>query len=142
MAVISWKKCYEVGIATFDDEHHALVRVINDLYVALREKRGDEALSELLDVLVEYTEKHFEHEELHMDKYKYPEMEEHKQAHVILRQRIVDFQQKVGAGKVGVSPELMSFLREWLLEHIVETDKMFGTFLIKHGVYDCGPPII
>lgn len=142
MAVIEWKKCYEVGIATFDDEHHALVGVINDLYTALREKRGDDALNELLAVLVEYTKKHFEHEEHHMDKYKYPEIVEHKQAHILLKNRIIDFQQQVSSGETGLSPELMSFLREWLLEHIVETDKKFGSFLLQHSVYDCGPPAI
>jgi len=142
MAVIEWKKCYEVGIATFDDEHHALVGVINDLYAALREKRGDEALNHLLISLVEYTQKHFEHEETHMDKYLFPDTEEHKQAHVLLKKRIVDFQQQVSSGEKGLSPELMGFLREWLLEHIVETDKKFATFLLSKSVYDCGPPTI
>lgn len=31
MEVVKWKKCYEVGITTFDDEHHALIAVINGL---------------------------------------------------------------------------------------------------------------
>ena len=142
MAVISWKACYEVGVGTFDDEHHVLVQVINDLYGALREKRGDEAIHGLLVVLVDYTKKHFAHEEQHMDKYKYPEVAEHKEQHVVLTDKIIDFQQQVSSGKTGLSPELMSFLRDWLLEHIVNTDKKFGAFLRENGVYDCGAPAI
>lgn len=142
MAVIEWKKCYEIGIATFDDEHHALVGVINDLYTALREKRGDEVLNSLLQHLVEYTQKHFEHEEENMDKFQFPAAEEHKHAHALLKQRIVDFQQQLSSGKTGISKEIMGFLREWLLDHIVEIDKDFARFLLDKSVYDCGPPAI
>ena len=142
MAVIAWKKCYEVGIGTFDDEHHVLVNVINELYEALREKRGDEALKDLLVVLVEYTEKHFTHEEQHMDKNDYPEAAEHKEKHVFLKNQIIDYQQKISAGEVGLSIEIMGFLRVWLLEHIVETDKKFGAFLQSKSIYDCGAAAI
>lgn len=78
----------------------------------MREKRGDDALNELLEALVEYTEKHFAHEELNMDKYNYPEKEEHIQAHSLLKQRIVEFQRQLSSGEKGLSPELLKFLRE------------------------------
>ncbi len=142
MAVICWKTCYEVGVSTFDEEHHTLVQVINDLYEAIREKRGDAALQELLATLVEYTKKHFDHEEVHMEKHNYPEIDEHKKEHVILKDKLVDYQQKISDDTVGLTPEIMGFLRAWLLDHIVDTDKQFGQFLQDNSVYDCGPPAV
>ncbi|MDY0190093.1 MAG: bacteriohemerythrin [Desulfuromonas sp.] len=139
MAVILWKECYSVGISTFDDEHHVLVRVINDLYDAVREKKGDTALHNLLNILVEYTEKHFSHEEQYMDKIDYPDAAEHKEQHVVLKNKLNDYLQKVVSKETGLSPEVMGFLRAWLLDHIVETDKQFGDFLRSRSIYDCGP---
>jgi len=142
MAVISWKDCYSIGIETFDDEHHVLVRVVNDLYEALREKKGDEVLHGLLETLVEYTEKHFAHEEQNMDKYDFPDAEAHKEEHEKLKNKIIDYQQKIASGTTGLSPQIMGFLRAWLLDHIVETDKHFGDYLKSRSVYDCGPAAI
>ncbi len=142
MAIIKWKDCYSVGITTFDEEHHVLVRVVNELYEALRDKKGDEALEKLLAILVEYTEKHFSHEEQNMDKYAFPDAADHKEQHIILKNKIIDYQQKIASGETGLSPEIMKFLRYWLLGHIVETDKHFGAFLKDKSIYDCGPATI
>ena len=140
--MIAWKSCYEIGVGTFDDEHHTLVKTINDLHHALREKRGDGILQELLDTLVEYTVKHFDHEEIFMEKYDYPQTSEHKEEHIDLKNKIGNYQEKIRSGETGLSPEIMGFLRAWLLDHIVDTDKKFGEFLRSNSVYDCGPPAI
>ncbi len=142
MTVIAWKSCYEIGVGTFDDEHHTLVQVINDLHEALRQKRADEVLHDLLDILVEYTVKHFDHEEVFMKKHQYPQMAEHKEEHIVLKNKIGEYRDKIQSGETGLSPEIMGFLRKWLLDHIVETDKQFGAFLREHSIYDCGPAAI
>lgn len=40
MSVIKWQKCYEMGIATFDGEHHTLVGVILMIYTIRCVKSG------------------------------------------------------------------------------------------------------
>lgn len=142
MSIISWKSCYETGIATFDAEHHVLVCVINDLYEAMREKKGDEALNTLLTRLIVYTKKHFQHEEEHMDRYHYPDSPAHKVEHAELKDKINNFMEQLSSGYTGLSADVLHFLREWLLNHIVETDMSFGKFLRENSIYDCGPPAI
>nr|WP_320049390.1 bacteriohemerythrin [uncultured Desulfuromonas sp.] len=142
MSIITWKSCYETGIATFDAEHRALVEVVNELYEAMREKRGDEVLGSLLSRLVVYTKKHFQHEEDHMLKHHYPNYDAHLLEHQKLKKTIVEFQEQISTGYTGLSPEVFKFLREWLLNHIVETDMHMGEFLRAHSIYDCGPPAL
>ena len=123
MSVITWKFCYETGIATFDAEHRALVNVVNELYEALREKRGDEVLSSLLSRLVIYTKKHFQHEEDHMLKHLSPNDDTQLLEHQKLKKTFVEFQEQISTGDTGLSPEVFKFLR-------------------AHRIYDCGPPVL
>jgi hemerythrin-like metal-binding protein len=138
--MISWKSCYDIGIATFDDEHHQLVGAINQLYGAMREKRADVTLEGLLQDLIHYTEIHFAHEEEVMDRYRFDAVDLHCSEHRQLVDKIKQFQQDLKQGKERLSAEVMTFLRNWLLDHIVETDMALGRFLRDQGIYDCGPP--
>lgn len=142
MPIICWKSCYEIGVGTFDAEHHNLVASINALHEAMREKKGDDILYGLLGQLITYTKKHFLHEEEQMDKYQYPLKQEHIAEHCYLKKTIIDFQEQVSSGYTGLSADVLRFLRDWLLNHITETDMKFGKFLRDHSIYDCGPPHI
>nr|WP_320049391.1 bacteriohemerythrin [uncultured Desulfuromonas sp.] len=142
MAIIIWKSCYETGNATFDAEHRALVNALNDLYEAIREKRGDEALTPLLSTLNLYIRKHFQHEEEAMLKYRFPGMEAHIKAHRAFKNTVNDYQEQVLTGYTGLSSDIYKYLREWLLNHIVRTDGQFGEFLRQKNIYDCGPPVL
>jgi hemerythrin-like metal-binding protein len=142
VAIITWKSCYETGNATFDAEHRALVNALNDLHVAMREKRGDEVLLPLLTTLNTYIRKHFQHEEETMLRYRYPGMEAHIKAHGSFKNTVKDFQEQVLTGYSGLSPELYKYLRDWLLNHIVKTDSQFGNFLREKNIYTCGPPVL
>ncbi len=81
MAVIAWKEIYETGIIALDNEHRALVAEVNRLYEAIRDKRGEEVLGDILTMLESYTVDHFQHEEKLMAEYHFPGLEEHQKVH-------------------------------------------------------------
>ncbi|MFQ5533948.1 MAG: hemerythrin domain-containing protein [Sphingomonadales bacterium] len=69
------------------------------------------------------------HEERMMRARGYPDFDHHKSLHDDLVQQVLAIKEDHQAGKLGVSLELMNFLRKWLTDHILETDKKLAGFL-------------
>ena len=133
MPIIAWKEIYETGIVAFDKEHQELVAQVNKLYEAIREKKGDAVLGDILAMLENYTENHFQHEEKLMAEYGFPGLEEHQQIHQALRNDVQALKVKYSSEPAGLAQELLKILRGWVLEHIVEVDKKYGAFLESRG---------
>ena len=133
MAVISWKEIYETGIVTLDNEHRGLVQKINQLYEAVRDKRGEEVLGEILTALVAYTVDHFQHEEKLMAEYHFPGLEDHQKIHQELIATVEELKERATSDTEDLAKELLTFLRAWVLEHILKVDKEYGAFLESRG---------
>lgn len=129
MSMFEWKAEYSLGHGAIDGQHQRLFALANDLHTAMTQGKGKGALSETLDKLVSYTQTHFAHEERLMLAHHYPEYAQHKAAHDALTARVVEFQRDFAAGRVGMTVELLQFLRDWLRTHIGETDRKVALFL-------------
>jgi methyl-accepting chemotaxis protein/hemerythrin len=125
-----WNSSYSVGIDAMDREHKRMVEIINDLYGAMRQGKGNEVIGSILDGLVEYTKTHFAHEEHFMRETGYAAYEEHKQEHGTLTGQVLEIQSKYRSGAV-LSLEVMSFVKEWLVNHIQGSDKRYGPNIKK-----------
>ncbi len=135
MSLMEWTERMSVGVAQFDDEHKRLVALINDLFDAVQAGRGRQALGSVLDELVDYTKTHFAHEEHQLKKLGYASFEEHKKEHDVLTKQVIDIQRKYHAGATAMlSMEVMSFLKNWLVNHIQGTDSRYTAFLNEKGV--------
>jgi hemerythrin len=67
--------------------------------------------------------------------YGYTDSEEHKRQHNELIAQVVELKQKFIKNPQGtMSAELMLFLKRWLTNHIMRTDKHYAEFLISKGV--------
>ncbi|MBT3634539.1 MAG: hemerythrin family protein [Candidatus Marinimicrobia bacterium] len=135
MALVEWKEAYTVNIIEIDTQHKKLVDLINELHAALISGTGTKVLNKILNDLVNYTLYHFDTEEKFFDLYEYPESAEHKKAHKDLVQQVAALQKKHNDGEKVLTIDVMNFLRDWLQDHIVGTDKKFGPFLNSKGVF-------
>ena len=126
--LIPWTAKLSLGIDKIDDQHKELVRLINRLHCAMKEKAGSRVAGDILDNLAQYTIFHFGFEENIFDKYKYPNSKEHKEYHRKLVEAVVAFQKDFKSGKAGLSMELMMFLTTWLKDHIMKTDQAYVAF--------------
>ena len=124
-----WTKSLETGHPTIDQEHQQLVRYLNDLADAMRTGKGKAILQTLLDRLVDYTKKHFGHEEMLMSLRKYPEAAAHKAIHDELTKTVLDFHRKFVAGEPVNATDVLEFLRDWLRTHIGGNDRRLGAWL-------------
>ena len=128
MSVIKWRDHYSVGVEQFDKEHMILVEMVNELFTMVRDKKGPNELDQPLSKLIQYTHDHFAAEEKALEEINYPQLEEHRQEHNKLKQDVATFHERVKQGDASVVAEFYSFLREWLLDHIVESDKQYTQY--------------
>lgn len=129
MALITWNDTLSVGISEMDQQHRKLVDLVNQLYDAMGQGKGDNVKNAILNDLIMYTKVHFAAEERLMQKYGYPEFAAHKRLHDELTARAVQLKQKLDAGQMVASVTLSSFLRDWLKNHITRVDKKYGQFV-------------
>jgi hemerythrin len=129
MAFMEWTDSLSVRIETFDNQHKRLIVLLNELHEGMRAKKGKEAVDKVLDGLVEYTRSHFAAEEAAFDAHGYPEAAEHKKEHAELLAKVGELHEKHHKGSLFVSIEVLDFLNAWLKNHIMMTDKLYGTFL-------------
>ncbi len=132
--LITWGEAFEIGIKTIDEQHKRLVNMINELHAKLKDGATTNDLRKIITELIDYAGTHFRTEEELFEKYDYPEKEIHHQIHRKLVEKVLDYQRRVEAGEPGVAFDLLSFLKDWLVNHICVTDKKYGPYLKEKGV--------
>lgn len=134
MEFIEWGDHLSVGVTVFDNEHKQLVSLVNKLNHAVMTGSAKKTMEEILKSLVNYTKIHFKHEEDYMVLYGYPEYEKHKKEHEDLTDQVMDFYTRYQEGKAVFSLELMNFLKDWLTNHILISDKKYKNFFLSKNV--------
>lgn len=129
MIRIKWLDFYNTGVELFDREHYRIVELIDTMFSALLEKKGQEVFEKVCEELIAYTEYHFAHEEKAMAMVNYPGLEEHIADHKWLRQQAENFQETIKNNFPEGSKELYVFLRQWLIDHIQIVDKQYSSYL-------------
>jgi hemerythrin-like metal-binding protein len=128
MGLFAWNKKYDLSCPAIDDEHKRLFEMADKLHTAMAAGRGSDALKSLFDELVDYTRTHFRHEEALMRGSGYPGMPEHKREHDALGARVVELQKQAVGGRLRITLETMTFLREWLDQHICKSDRLVADY--------------
>jgi hemerythrin len=134
MALIAWGPALSVGVKEIDDQHKKLVDMVNQLNDAMSQGQGRQALGKVLNDLISYTQFHFRAEEKLMETNGYAATAAHKGEHHKLVQDVSQFKSKFDSGNASISIELMTFLRNWLSNHILNSDKKVGQSLNQKGV--------
>ena len=129
MSFMKWDEQYAVHIRLMDDQHKRLFDMIDQFYVALQQKETQRAMSELLTGLTEYSLYHFHAEERMMSLNHFPLYAAHKSAHEKFIMTVQEFKDRFDSGKLLIPIEVAQFLKQWLSNHILMTDKHLGKFL-------------
>ena len=134
MSLITWNDSYSVNIREIDRQHMKLVQIINELNEAMLEGKANDVLAKIVRELVSYTKTHFSKEEGYMERYGYPDVSAHKLQHSAFVNKISDLSDDFESGRLGVSIDLMKFLKDWILKHIKGTDMKYVPFLVGNGM--------
>jgi len=125
MAIITWNESLMVGIPDIDKQHQSLVVGINNLQDAMAQGKGKDFLEHLLDDMLAYSTIHFSTEENYFEKFNYDDAQQHIKEHRAFAKKVVEFKTDYEAGKALLSIEIMTFLRDWLIHHIMVVDKKY-----------------
>jgi hemerythrin len=131
---LEWDSSFATGVGRYDDAHKVLFKMVNDLHDAMQQKRSKEAIGQILDGLAQYTVSHFADEERAFAKTHYPGEAEHRRLHNDLLNQVVDLQDRFKSGETVLSQDIITFLQDWLINHIKGIDKKYGPHLNKNGI--------
>ena len=123
MELILWRDTFSVGNSRIDNQHKHLVQLINKLFNNLAAKDKDDLMRKIFNELVDYTKNHFSMEEMLMQELKHPNYMAHKDEHSQFIIKIGVLREKYLKGEMKVNLETLNFLKDWLLNHIIGTDK-------------------
>lgn len=130
MALMSWRSSFSVGNALLDSDHYILVNLLNQLHDALDTGQSRDVVGSVIGVLAEYVEHHFRREEALLVKANYPDHANHEKAHRVLEAKVRDIRDRWLAGeRQALGDEVLEFLKKWLTDHILVTDKAYGPWL-------------
>jgi hemerythrin-like metal-binding protein len=135
MPLVTWTEELSTNVGQCDEQHKKLIEMINTLHDAMKVGKGQGVLKKVLNELVDYTKTHFRTEEDLFKDHGYPAYLEHKAEHDALTKQVAALAEKVRKGEAVITLEVMAFLKDWLEEHIVGSDKLYGPFLNSKGVH-------
>ena len=69
-----------------------------------------------------------------MTQFNYPDLASQKREHAAFTDQVMAFKKDFDSGKVALSVQLTSFLKNWLVQHISGSDKKYGPFFNSKGL--------
>ena len=125
------KQEYYTGIGEIDKEHEHLFELAEQTYQLLKAEYIPDKYDNIKDVLVElkeYTATHFAHEEAYMQSINYKRLTPQKFQHKAFVEKLteLDIDEMIENDPEKTIEEILNFLTDWLVHHILENDKLIG----------------
>ena len=121
---------YRTNIELIDEEHKELFRIINEVSEMITDELIPDKYDEIVRLLEElktYTKNHFNDEEEYMRSIQYEGLEAQKVAHEAFINRLDEMNlDEIDAHQEESLHEILAFLAEWLVNHILYMDKKIG----------------
>lgn len=134
MAFMTWNDKLSVGVQTLDAQHTVLIETLNDLHAAMMKGQARAVAGTILHNLVDYTRDHFAAEEAMMEQTKYSALPTHRLKHRELTKQVEEYVARYENGDITLGVHLLTFLSDWLTNHIQGEDQKYGPWMNDHGV--------
>lgn len=131
--MLEWSDELSCHVEKIDHQHKSLVNMVNVLHDSMRDGAADSVLFGIVEDMRVYTVEHFGTEEQYMAEYAFPDIEAHKVEHKDFVDKVSAVEGDLKSGKLALSMDILNFLSNWLVTHIVDTDKKMGDFLASKG---------
>lgn len=131
MHIIAWSNEFALGIDEIDEQHKALVGMINALDASTHGDFSSDTVRRLLADLNEYVRNHFAFEERLMAGGGCSQelVTRHLGEHAYFRSVLKDLTNDFENGRRNVTVTLIEYLVHWLLHHIVVVDRAMANQL-------------
>ena len=126
---IVWDARFNIQVEAIDAQHRRLVDLMNHLIDIQGQETSDDDIIDILGALTNYLGDHFETEEQMMIEHGYPELESHREEHQAFVTQTAYFIATFRDSGASLKRDILLFLKDWLVDHIIKTDAAFGAFL-------------
>jgi hemerythrin len=135
---MEWTERLAIGISSIDSQHKELFKRINNLVVAIKEKRCKSEIDDTIKFLDDYAKVHFAAEEKHMLEANYDGLEKQREDHRKYLAALAALKEQASKPRVqGSSYDLSATTNQvvvdWIVDHILKIDMKFGEFLKHKG---------
>ena len=135
MQKIEWTEKFSVGVHKFDEQHEKLIGMFNQLVENYSGSFDKELADKILADMTVYAWTHFHEEEQLMEAYGYPDYEGHEEKHRAYKEKVESFCISNLHMEEDLPNQLISFLRDWWIHHILGEDMKYKNFFNEKGLY-------
>lgn len=133
---IEWTDAMATGIPTIDKQHHYLVDTLRLANKELLRGHEDTLLVDIVKDLLGYAIMHFETEESLMQSSGYTtarpeEAGAHIDQHRSFSRQVVEISDQLHEGQQVSCIDVLTFLNEWLRNHVLGTDRKLSAFVLQ-----------
>ncbi len=132
--LFKWDESLDVGIAEINRQHKILIDLINKVDNSVKTGESRESITKTVTNLIDYTHEHFAWEEELFTSNGYPDSAAHKVKHKKLLGELDEHKQQLINDDHPNYAALMTFLTQWLKQHIRHSDQDYAADLRKKGV--------
>lgn len=132
-----WTQEYSVHVAEIDEQHKQFISICNDLVeLSQSESFTNEEALKRVSRLGDYAFYHLAFEEELFVKTQYPDGQSHTAIHDAFREKakkVINEARKETIDR-EVLKDIAEFVVNWLMGHILHTDKKYSDYFNQHGI--------
>ena len=121
---------FKTNIQFIDEQHEKLFEIADNAYMLLTDNFTLDKYDKIMDIIDElkdYTKFHFDAEEKYMESINYKKLFSQKVSHEAFIKKLNKFNLKdIDENQDATIRELLKFLNDWLIEHILHSDKLIA----------------
>src|SRR3989339_596228 len=126
MSKFGWNEKMALGIESVDREHQKLFEMIDQLQKAMTKGQSSSALGQIFAGLIDYTNNHFGHEARLFEELGYENRAAHLAKHDLFTDKMAVLKSQFDAqSNFMIGVDVMNFLNDWLIEHVMGEDRKY-----------------
>lgn len=134
MNKIIWDDTFSVGVAKLDKQHKQIISTINMLNDQQKEGFNGKNVAKILNELTIFVHTHFQMEEQLLAEHGYPELSDQQKEHKEFRMKLANFCMDSMTAYTAIPINVLHYLNEWWVDHILVKDMKYRSFLTDRGV--------
>jgi len=121
----SWNDGYLLHIPIIDEQHKGFFLIYDELTKLDPATATGEQKFAIVEKLIEYLVHHFQMEEKLMQEAGYPDIEKHREEHLLFISKVNEFKRAFQYKNPVLLNQMIVFMQKWFLSHISETDARY-----------------
>lgn len=131
---LEWEEKYSVGVEEIDDQRKWMFGIINELLDLINTNSPEQHLKNVIDSLTKYKIFNFAIEEKYFKEFNYEGAEEHIKKHREFNEKLMALKEKNPKYTIEFAFELIDFLEDWLINHLLSADQEYKECFRSHGL--------